>query len=155
MISPELLRRYTFFGPFNDQQQKAMAMIAEEIEFEDGEVVLEEGKVANALYFVIRGCVDLYYTVESTSVNTKRQMVPVGQINPGEPFGISTLIEPHLLTSTARSFGQSKLLKFEKESLDRVFQEDSRLECIMIHQIAKAAMERLHTTRTQLAAAWA
>ncbi len=41
MISPELLRRYPFFGFLGDAQLKAIAMIAEESTYEKDQPIFE------------------------------------------------------------------------------------------------------------------
>ena len=52
MISIEVLRRYPFFGRLGFEQLKALAMLAEEFSLKDGQVVIEEGKPADALFFL-------------------------------------------------------------------------------------------------------
>jgi CRP-like cAMP-binding protein len=155
MISIELLRMYPFFGRLGYEQLKALAMIAEEIKLEDGQVVLEEGKPADALYFLVEGSVVLYHPVGSPRTTGGSTEVPVCEINPGEPFSISALIEPHVLTSTARSSGVSRVIRLMVEDLKSAFAQDARLECLMIRCVAEAAMGRLNSTRVQLAAAYA
>ena len=43
--------------------------------------------------------VDLYFTPRAENGSPSHEEILVGEINPGEPFGISALIEPHLLTA--------------------------------------------------------
>ncbi|MFZ0534148.1 MAG: Crp/Fnr family transcriptional regulator [Anaerolineales bacterium] len=155
MISIELLRRYPFFGRLGYEQLKALAMIAEEIKLEDGQVVIEEGKPADALYFLVEGSVVLYHPVGGPQTKGIISEVPVCEINPGEPFSISALIEPHILTSTGRSSGVSRVIRLTVEDLKAAFAMDARLECMMIRCVAEAAMGRLNSTRVQLAAAYA
>jgi CRP-like cAMP-binding protein len=155
MISVELLRRYPFFGKLGYEQLKALAMIAEEIELKDGQVVIEEGKVADALYFLVDGSVALYHPVGSAQTPSGSAEVVVCEINPGEPFSISALIEPHVLTSTARSSGSSRVIRLCVDDLKAAFTQDARLECMMVRCVAEAAMGRLNSTRVQLAAAYA
>ncbi|MEW5868015.1 MAG: cyclic nucleotide-binding domain-containing protein [Chloroflexota bacterium] len=154
MISPELLRRYPFFGQLNDEQLRNLAMIAEQISLENDAVVLQEGQPAQALYFLLDGCVDLYYTVQEAFQQADRKQIPVSQINIGEPFGISALIEPHILTSTARSSGTSRAIRFDAQGLKDLLARDPQLEAVLLRRMAQAAIERLHATRVQLAAAW-
>ncbi len=155
MISVELLRRYPFFGKLGYEQLKALAMIAEEIKLEDGQVVIEEGKPADALYFLVEGTVSLYHPVSSPQAVKANVEVPVCDINPGEPFSISALIEPHVLTSTGRSTGAGRVIRLGIEDLKAAFAKDARLECMMVRCVAEAAMGRLNSTRVQLAAAYA
>ena len=79
----------------------------------------------------------------------------VCQVNPGEMFGISALIEPYTLTATARSAGQSEVLRLDLDQLHALFEKDPQLEILMMHKVAKAAIERLHHTRLLLVAAYA
>jgi len=43
MVSPELIRRYPFFGGLTESQLAGIAMIAEEVSFPKGAVIFEEG----------------------------------------------------------------------------------------------------------------
>ena len=147
MISPELLRRYPFFGYFNEPQLVNLAMLAEEFQLEDGQVVFEQGHKADSLYFLLNGGIDLYYSIPDS------KQIPVCEINVGEPFGISTLIEPHILTSTARSSGSSRVIRFSNGGLKIIIAEDPGIELVLLRQVAATAIERLYATRTQLAAA--
>jgi CRP/FNR family cyclic AMP-dependent transcriptional regulator len=152
MISPELLRRYTFFAHLNDAQLHQLAIIGEEISLEDGQVVFEEGQPANWLYFLLEGGVDLSYTVSEAYRKADRKEISVCEINVGEPFGISTLIEPHVLTSTAHCSGHCRVIRFAGGVLNQALVEDQSLEALMMRKMAKTAIERLHDTRIQLAA---
>lgn len=149
MISPELLRRYPFFCCLDDAQQKAVAMIAEEISVPAGTVLFEEGQPADTLYFLLEGSVDLYFTVPGEGSKPGKEFW-VGEINPGEPLGISALIEPYRLTAMARAGAPSRLLKVNAAALRALCEVDNRMAYALMRQVAKAAMERLHATRVQM-----
>jgi CRP-like cAMP-binding protein len=150
MISPELLRRYPFFCCLDDAQQKAVAMITEEISVPSGAVLFEEGQPATALYLLIEGSVDLYFTVPGEGPTKPGREFWVGEINPGEPFGISALIEPYRLTAMARVTGPSHILKIDGSALRALCEVDTHMAYALMRQIAKAALERLHATRVQM-----
>ena len=154
MVSPEMLRRYPFFALLDPNQLANVAMNTEEVEYEDGATLFEQGKEARELYFLLDGCVDLYYTILDAYLPADRREVLVCQINPGEIFGISSLIPPRELTSTARSRGSSRVLMMDAAQLAVLLKQDSKLEILLLHRIAQAAMQRLNATRIQLAAAW-
>jgi CRP-like cAMP-binding protein len=154
MISPEILYRYPFFGGLDDAQIKALAMIADVETFASGVTLFTEGERAKTLYFLLEGCVVLYYMGNGT-MEKFPEGIPVGEINPGEPFSISALIEPNVLTSTARMSKPSRVISFNAESLHTLMQKDQRLAYILTRQAAAAMIERLQATRVQLAAAWA
>ncbi len=149
MISPEVLRRYPFFCCLNEEQQKAIAMIAEEMEVEAGKELFLEGQPVEALYLLEEGSVDLYYTA---SGDPKDQLL-VGEINPGEPFAISAMIEPYTFTATARVAKPSRVLRVDARALRALCEVDCRMGYLLMKQIAAIAIERLHFARVQLAAA--
>ncbi len=155
MISPEILKRYPFFGSFSDEQVKALAMIAEEKSFGKGTVICEEGKHADAFYLLINGGISLYYISEDEYHPETRKQFLVGEINPGEVFAISALIEPHIYSTTVYADKDSQVLKFDSIDLHDLIQKDPMVNCILMQKIAIALMERLTFVRVQLAAAWA
>ena len=63
MISPELLRRYPFFAFLDESHLRAVAMLSEEFDMENGALVLESGRPADALCLLVEGSLDLYYVV--------------------------------------------------------------------------------------------
>lgn len=154
MISPELLRQYPFFGQLEDAQIKAVAMIANEVTFEQGECLFKKGDDADVLYFLLNGGVELYNFAEAISEEGDRGVL-VGTVNPGEPCAISAVIEPHIFTSTAWASLPSRAIEIEAAALRELFIRDRRLAFVITRQASRAAMERLHATRVQLAAALA
>jgi CRP/FNR family transcriptional regulator, cyclic AMP receptor protein len=154
MISPELLRRYPFFGNLSDAQLKSIAMIAEEVSWEKGVIVLEECEPANYFFLLLEGDVDLFYRSEDKLNPKTRKDFLVGEINAGEIFAISALIEPYVYSASVKTARQSRAIKFDAIELRKLFDQDANLSCLMMTQVAKAAMERLAYARVQLAAAW-
>jgi CRP-like cAMP-binding protein len=153
MISPEILRRYPFFGHLEPGQLKAIAMIAEEMGFQKNDFLLEEGQPANSLFLLVDGNIDLIFISKDEFHPEHSKVFNVGEINPGEVFGISALIEPYIYSSTAQATSVGKCLKIDAVALRALFELDQRLGCTLTRQVAKAAMERLAATRVQLAAA--
>jgi CRP-like cAMP-binding protein len=155
MISPELLRRYPFFGTMSDTQIKAIAKIAEEELIQEGAVICEEGQPAKAFYLLVAGGVSLYYKSEEEFHPSTRKDFLVGEINPGEVFAISMLVDPFKYTSTVKAEHDSRVVRFDANGLNKLIENDPKLYCVLMREIAKAAMERLAYARVQLAAAWA
>lgn len=154
MISPELLRQYPFFGILDDAELKSVAMIAEEVSFKVNERLFQKGESAHSLYFLLQGSVELYNFAEEASLEGDRGVL-VGTVNPGEPFAISAVIEPYIFTAAAWTSSPSRVIRIEAVELRDLFGQDRRLAFIIIRQASQAAMERLHATRVQLAAALA
>lgn len=75
-------------------------------------------------------------------------------IGPGELFGISALIEPHILTASARASEPSQVIQIDMEGLLVLCEQNERFAFSLMDQVAKTTMERLNATRLQLAAVW-
>ncbi|MBI5302542.1 MAG: Crp/Fnr family transcriptional regulator [Chloroflexi bacterium] len=149
MISPEVLRRYPFFCCLNEDQQKAIAMVTEEIQADANTILFAEGQPVEALYLLMEGSVDLYY---AASGDPKDQFL-VGDVSIGEAFGISALIEPYTLTATARVASPSRILQVEAKALRALCEVDCKMGYALMRQVAQISIERLHFARVELAAA--
>ncbi len=153
MVSPEVLRRYSFFAIFENDSLREVAMITEEIELAAGEVVFEFNDPADNLYLLMSGNVHLHYIVADEHDPNIRKDFLVGTINPGELLGISAVIEPHILTATAVSASASKILQIDAKGLRSLGEAKPKLGCSLCLEIAKTAKTRLEATRVLLAAA--
>lgn len=155
MISPEVLRRYPFFSFMNHDQLREVAMIADEVKREKGNVLFNNDERADACYLLMEGSIDLHYVVVDEHDPSLRKEFIVGTINPGELLGISAFVEPHIYTATAIVVNDSRLLKIDAVALRDLCRQDPALNLGFQTVAAKATMERLHATRVQLAAATA
>lgn len=155
MISPEQLRRYNFFSSLDESELVALAMIAEEVTFERDEKIFGRSDTAEALYFLIEGSVGLYDPVEEGEQTIQTRGIPVGEINPGEPFSISALIDPYILTSSAFSSTCCRALRFEAADLRLLLDGNRHLANTLTQKTATAALDRLQSICIQLAAALA
>lgn len=151
MISLELLRRYPFFAGLDEAQLKALAMITDEVRAPVGSILFQEGQTADAFYLLLEGSIDLSFI----SPLGAGEQVHVGEVDPGEPFAISALIAPHVLTHTARAGNAIRAIKISAVPLRVLCEKDARVGFLLMRKVAEAAMERLHFTRVQLAAAQA
>lgn len=151
MVIHELLSQYPFFSFLNKSQLKTIARLSKNKTFESGELIFREGEHADWLFVLIEGIVDLFFTVELPTTSKLSKELLFGQVNPIEIFGISALIEPHLLTSSARASQTSQVIMIEAAGLLALCNKDEKLAYAFIRQVGKAVMERIHATRSQLA----
>jgi CRP-like cAMP-binding protein len=150
MVSHELLRRYPFFNCLNDEQLKAIALIAIEKTYPKDTIVLKENTPAVKLVILVEGDIDLIYSGggEGEIVNAL-----VGSIAPGEALGVSTLIEPYQYISSARAVAPSKVIEIDGVALRALLEVDQKLGLALMRNIAAAVLERLKYTQVELAAA--
>ncbi len=154
MISPELLRRFPFFGWIDSDYLREIALISEEQSYEKEVTLFEEGASADTLYFLITGSVDLFFSAREETRPASHNDYYSGSINPGEAFAISALIEPHIYVATARTSVPSTILTIDGKALRNILDANPGFGYPMMEKIARVALQRLTTTRIQLAAAW-
>jgi len=151
MISPELLRRYPFSQCIDDGQQKALAMIAENVTVARGAFIFKAGDAAGSLYMLVEGSVALL--VPGGGQGGDGHDIHVSEINPGEPFGISSVLPDQMYTASAQATATSRVLKVDAVELRKLFAADCNMGYCMLRQLLNAALERMHLTYIQLAAA--
>ncbi|GAB4461465.1 MAG: hypothetical protein Kow0070_19050 [Anaerolineales bacterium] len=153
MISPELLKKHAFFGYLNDDQLSELAMIAEEEFYDAGADILEADVPVNALYLLTSGHLDLFAISQDKHDPKLRKEFLVGEVSPGEPFGISALSEPCKAIAQVRADTACTAIKIEANALRALCETDHDLGYALTRQIARYALERLAYTQAQLAAA--
>ncbi len=154
MISPEILRRYPFFGVFTDSQLKSLAIISEILSLAQGATLFHEGQSADYLCLLMDGALDLVHSVQEERRPENCKEYPVGEINPGEPIGFSAIIDPYLYTATVRASVDSNIIRIDSGNLRKMCHNDHDLAYNVLMQVNKYLLERLNWARIQLAAAW-
>ena len=152
MISPELLRRYPFFAGLTESQFKAVAMLSQESTHHKGVTIFEECDAANRLYLLMEGSIDLYYRSQEELHPTMVKEFFVGEINPGEAFGTSAIIEQNEYNATARTSVNSRLIEIDAVALRELMAQDPILANKILLQVIKTLKERVMALRVQLAA---
>ena len=153
MVSTELLRKHKFFGLLNDAQLKAVAMISNEVAFDKGVDILVAEQPADGVFLLVDGAIELYsVSLDPRRPELKKEFL-VGEINPGDPFGISALTEPYSSIATVRSSAPCRTIKMDAAALRALCEVDHDLGYALMCQVAKSAVERLAYTQVQLAAA--
>ncbi len=153
MVTPELLRRYPFFKSLNDQAVAAVARLAQEVVLQKGEDIFQVGSPAEALYFLMEGRAELYFILEDPNDALLSREFYITDINPGELFGISAMLDEPMYTGTVHAMSRCRVLKIPAPPLRAIADADCTLGYCLMREIARAALERLHYTRLQLASA--
>jgi len=153
MVSLKHLRRYDLFNFMGDKKLEAVAALAEEKEYQEGDVIIEFGQPADTFYFLADGNVAYYYIVTTENDPYYKKEYHIHDINAGEIFGISALIEPYKYTATLRVDKPSRVIEIKASDLRTLCDADPKLAYGLMQAVAKAAIARLEATRIQLIAA--
>jgi len=100
-----------------------------------GELLFREGDPANAFYVLLKGRVKL-------SLGETGQVVYIVS-NAGEAFGWSSLIGRQNFSASAECVAPTKLLKFDKEKLQKILEKDPANSLILFKRLAEILGNRL------------
>ena len=156
MISPETLRRYPFFGAFDDAQLRQLAQISEVIELPKGTMLFNINDQADTFMLLMKGGVELNHIVQEEMRPEKRKEYAVGDVNPDEVLGFSSVIKPYRYTASARVTSPvANLIRLDAVKLRTWMEKDPAFGMLWMHQTSQQLLLRLNIVRVQLAAAWA
>jgi CRP-like cAMP-binding protein len=100
-----------------------------------GELLFREGDPANSFYVLLKGGVKL-------SLGENGQVVYIVS-NAGEAFGWSSLIGRENYSASGEFMAPTKLLKFDREKLQRVLEKDKANSLILFKRLAEILGNRL------------
>jgi len=153
MVTSKHLRQYDLFDFMGEKELEAVVAIAKEKEYQKGDVIIESGQPAETFYFLAEGNVAYYYVVTTENDPYYKKEYHISDIDAGEIFGISALIEPYKYTATLRVDKPSRVIEISASDLRSLCDTDPKLAYGLMQAVAKAAIERLEATRIQLIAA--
>lgn len=109
-----------------------------------GSTLLREGEATTEFGIVVSGRLALRTLVP------ERGPVTILTVEPGDVFGWSALVEPHVSTSTVVALEPVETIVFDGAALRRLLAADSALAASVYPRLLAAVSRRLVATRTQL-----
>jgi CRP/FNR family transcriptional regulator, cyclic AMP receptor protein len=147
MISPEVLRRYPYFGGISVESLKLVAMLADEVSVAAGTQMFNEGDPAQYLYLILRGEVNIQYLLGTGELRTVDTLVD------GDLLVWSAMIEPYKTTAVGTTTKATQLVRISAPKLRELCDKDPLLGYRLTIEVAKLLSHRLESARIQLAAA--
>jgi len=123
---------------FRDLSPEAMSEIAKimvEESHEKGSLLFKAGDPATSFYLIVEGTVTL-------SIGTGREIDYTANRS-GEAFGWTGMVDRPAYVATAECVTPCRLVKIEKEKLDKVLVKDPRNGMIFFKRLAGAVVQRL------------
>lgn len=146
MISPEVLRRYALFAELPPEALKDIAMFSEELTLETNAYLFKEGDIANKMYLIISGGIDLQLEIHTAGT----EHTDVETVVPGEMLGWSALIEPHIYHMSAVSTTFSRIVAIDGSQLQGYLSQHPEWGYKTLLRIARIIGDRLSRTRLRL-----
>jgi CRP-like cAMP-binding protein len=146
MVTSDLLARWSFFAGLEEQALGALATLADQRHFAEGETIFRQGEPAATLYLLLDGWVDV--TVDCDAQGVRRELLMT--LTQGEVFGWSAVVEPYIYTASAHCATPVTVLAFSGAALLALFATDARLCYTLMNRICRVIAGRLETARAQL-----
>ncbi len=144
MVSPELIRRYSYFGGFSNEEIIALAKAADELTVDKEFYFFREGEPLDHMYLVIEGEVALSFRLPE-----KNKEIIFSTISTGDVFGWSGLVEPYIATADAKSISTCRVISFDCKTLRQKFEEDCHFGFVMMTKVAQILRDRLRDYRIE------
>lgn len=132
-------------GLFQDVNEGVLAEIAnegEEVAFEEGAIIFEEGEFSQYIYELIEGSVDL--------IMLKKEIVHLTVSQTGQIFGWSALVHPYTRTATAKCTAPARVIRLSSDSIERIIEKHPREGLTILRNLARIIAERLRDAYTYI-----
>ncbi len=136
------LKQKDIFWAMSTDFVKEVMKISVTESHEPGELLFREGALANKFYILLKGRVKL-------SLGETSHLVHIVS-NAGEAFGWSSLINRDVYSATAECLTQTKLIKLEKEALQKTLEQDPANGLIFFKRLAGILGNRLLQSYTMV-----
>jgi signal transduction histidine kinase len=139
-ITVESLRQYELFETFTDEEMAEIVELCQQATYPEGAKVLIEGEVAERLFIVHQGKLSLEKKLELG--RSKTRLTTVGFVGPGETAGWSTLLPPHIYSSTAICVEPTQLIILNGPRLRRLVEENPHVGRKLMSLVAALVKKR-------------
>ena len=148
-ITVETLRQYEPFQTFTDQELKDIAPLCYEMTGVEGERILVEGGRADRLFVVMQGKLSLEKKLQMGR-GARTRLATVGYVEPGKTAGWSTLVSPHIYTSTAICTEPTQLIVLDGPGLRRMVEQQPQIGQKLMNLVASLIKKRYQTATDTL-----
>lgn len=140
-----MLAEQPFFRGLSESLLESLAKEAMPVEFKAGELIFNEGGLANRLYLLLSGKVALEFPTD-----LEHEPVAIETIGDGSVLGWSWLFPPYYWHFDARALTPVKAIFFYGTRLREQCETDHELGYELMKRISGVLIERLQATRRRL-----
>jgi CRP/FNR family cyclic AMP-dependent transcriptional regulator len=144
MTLKQAMRTHKFAQGLTDSQVATLAEMAEEVTFEDNEVILETGQRSTSFYLLTAGSV-------AVELRAATYVVCVEALGPGQLFGWSALLDHQDTLFQVRARERTKALRLDGARLKAACQVDSQLGNEVRQRALQVVAGRVRATEIRFA----
>ena len=140
-----IVNEIDLFKGIDPEVMEEIANICSEEEYTKDTVLFEKGEEAESLYILEQGTLNLVIKNGGSLI--------YGLTEPGEVFGWSSLVESGLYTASGVCATDTKVVKIEREKLERVFDRHPEVGFKVLKRLAGVISQRLSNAYRDLLSA--
>ncbi len=146
-ISIKDLQGVDIFAGLSDNDLEQIRKVCIQRTYQAGELCAVQGETTDELRIVNGGKVAIEVRIE---VIPYTQTLSVVTLTRGNVFAWSALVEPHVLTASARCIERTQIICIKASDLQHIFKQWSLIERVVMKNLATVISSRLRDSRTQL-----
>jgi CRP-like cAMP-binding protein len=140
----DTLRSHRFTKGLNETQIAELAELAEEVIFEENELILSDGQRSTSFYLLTEGSV-------AVELRTPSYVVCVQALEPGQMFGWSALLNHQDTLFQVRARERTKALRLNGSDLQTCCRQDPALGTEILQRTLKVVAGRVKATELRFA----
>ncbi len=138
-----VLKRHPFVAEFRPEHVQRLADLAQQVHFDEGQVIFKEGDDYSVFYLLGEGMVAL-------EIEAPGQVLRVQTLYAGDELDWSAVLPHAGKHFQARALRPTTALAFEGEQLLAAFKADAEFGLAFMLRLMGVVSERLRATRVQL-----
>ena len=146
-VSIKDLQGVDIFAGLSDHELEPIAKTCSQRTYQAGECCAVHGEIMDELRIVNGGKVAIEIRIEVTPYT---QTLGIATLTRGNVLAWSTLVEPHVLTASARCIDKARVICIKASDLQHIFKERPSLERVVMKNLATVINSRLRDSYSQL-----
>lgn len=140
-LKRQILSRTQLFKRLTDREVLRVLQVTEAVQFQDGEVVMQEGRRGDELFIVLSG-----------QVQVRRRDTVIATLTPGEHVGEMALLRTQPRSASVVSDGPSELMVIHRPDFFEILRREHQLAVKLLWQLTGVLAERLAAANQELSA---
>ena len=140
-----IVKEIDLFRGIDPEVMEEIVNICSEEKYTKDTVLFEKGEEAESLYILEQGALNLVIKNGGSLIYSLTE--------PGEVFGWSSLVESGLYTASGVCATDTKVVKIEREKLERVFDRHPEIGLKVLKRLARVISQRLSNAYRDLLSA--
>lgn len=145
MSTADFLSACELFVGLDAGELEEIASIAHEERYEAGEIICAEHEVAERLFILCDGRVEVRVSLDSP-LEPGGEMT-IQEVEPGRLFGWSSMVKQQRFTASVRALEAATVLAITADDLNALFEQNAHAGFVIMKQLAEVIASRLRRTR--------